>query len=261
MFNIAPENHPAYQTMFAYDKLRYRLMPYIYSLAGMVTQDDYTIMRGLVMDFGQDKNVLDINDQYMFGPSLLINPVCEYRARARKVYLPAKMTEWAELRSGRSLVRDSRTIDAGWYDFKTGKYFKGGQTIDAEAPLAEMPIFVKAGSILPFGPAIQYAAEKPADPIRVVVYTGANAQFKLYEDENINYNYEKGAFSTIRFTYDETTRSLTIGPRRGQFPGMLKTRTFEIVWVSQDKPAPLNVDAPAAQTVQYDGKEIVVKQP
>ena len=256
-----PSGHPAYQTMLAYDKLRYRLMPYIYSLAGMVTQDDYTIMRGLVMDFGSDTNVLNINDQYMFGPSLLINPVCEYKARTRKVYLPAKTTEWAEIRSGRSLVRDSRTIDAGWYEFKTGKYFKGGQTIDAEAPLSEMPIFVRAGSILLFGPALQYAAEKPADPIRLVVYTGANAQFKLYEDENVNYNYEKGAFSTIRFTYDETARLLTIGTRQGEFPGMLKTRTFEVVWVSVDKPATLNLDAPAAQIVQYDGKEIVVKQP
>jgi alpha-D-xyloside xylohydrolase len=260
MFNIAPNGHPAYETMVAYDKLRYRLMPYIYSLAGMVTQDDYTMMRGLVMDFGQDTNVFNINDQFMFGPSLLVNPVCEYKARTRKVYLPAKTVEWVEVEKNHSIVRDSRIIYTGWYDFKTGKYFKGGQTVDANAPLTEMPIFVKAGSIIPFGPAIQYAAEKPADPIRLVIYTGGDAQFKLYEDENVNYNYEKGAFSTISLNYDETTRSLTIGARQGQFPGMSQTRTFEIVWASRDKPAALNLDAVPAQSVRYDGKEIVVKQ-
>ncbi len=261
MFNIAPDDHPAYQTMVAYDQLRYRLMPYIYSLAGMVTQDDYTIMRGLVMDFGQDPNVFNINDQYMFGPSLLINPVSEYKARTRKVYLPAKTTEVAEIRKGQSFVRDTRTVDAGWYDFKTGRYFEGGQTIEASAPLRDMPIFVKAGSIIPCGPALQYAAEKPADPIRVIVYTGANAQFKLYEDENVNYNYEKGAFSVIPFHYDEATRSLTIGARRGAFPGMLKTRTFEIIWVGKDKPVALNLDAAPAQSVSYTGQEITVRRP
>jgi alpha-D-xyloside xylohydrolase len=261
MFYIAPDDHPAYQTMLAYDKLRYRLMPYIYSLAGMVTQDDYTIMRGLAMDFGLDSNVSNINDQFMFGPSLLINPVCEYKARMRKVYLPGKATEQVEVRKDRSVVRDGRMVYPGWYDFRTGVYFKGGVTIDANAPLSDMPIFVRAGSILPFGPDVQYAAEKPADPIRLVVYTGGDGQFKLYEDENVNYNYEKGAFSVIPLQYDDVSRSLTIGARQGQFPGMLKARTFEIVWVSRDKPAPLNLDAAPAQSVQYTGREVVVRQP
>jgi alpha-D-xyloside xylohydrolase len=240
MFNIAPDDHPAYQTMLAYDKLRYRLMPYIYSLAGMVTQDDYTIMRGLAMDFGKDRNVLGIGDQFMFGPALLINPVTEYKARTRKVYLPA---------------------GTGWYDLRSSKFLRGEQTVEAQAPYSDIPIYVKEGSILPFGPAIQYTGEKGADPIRLMVYTGANGRFKLYEDENVNYNYEKGTFSTIELTYDAGTRSLTIGARQGQFPGMLESRTFEIVWVGKGRLMTLDLDGPPAQTVRYDGKEIVVKQP
>jgi alpha-D-xyloside xylohydrolase len=241
MFNIAPENHPAYQAMLAYDKLRYRLMPYIYSMSGMVTQNDYTIMRGLAMDFGRDRNVYGVNDQFMFGPALLINPVCEYKARTRKVYLPGD------------------PVNSGWYELKTGRHFKGGQTVDAEAPLGDIPIFVKAGSIIPFGPAIQYAIEKKADPIRLMVYTGANGQFRLYEDEDVNYNYEKGIFSVIQFKYDESSRTLRIGAREGEFPGMLKTRTFEIVWMGKDKPAGLNLDAPPSQLVWYNGTVLTVK--
>ena len=239
MFNIAPDDHPAYQTMFAYDKLRYRLMPYIYSLTGMVTQNDYTIMRALVMDFGQDKKVLNIGDQFMFGPALLINPVTEYKARARRVYLPA---------------------GTGWYNLKTSRFFEGGQTIQADAPYADIPIFAKQGSIIPFGPEIQYSTEKSADPIRLFVYTGADGTFTLYEDQNVNYNYEKGAFSIIPFTYSEEAQSLTIGARRGEFAGMLKERTFEIVWISKDKPVGLDFEAAPAKMVRYDGSELVVKQ-
>jgi alpha-D-xyloside xylohydrolase len=260
MFNIAPDDlpavpsndrlfssagyfgqagHPAYQTMLAYDKLRYRLMPYIYSLAGMVTHNDYTIMRALVMDFGHDKKVLNIGDQFMFGPALLINPVTEYKARTRQVYLPA---------------------GAGWYELKTGRYLQGGQTIQADAPYTDIPIFVKEGSIIPFGPAIQYTTERTADPIRLFIYTGKDAAFTLYEDENVNYNYEKGAFSVIPFTYNEENQSLTIGARQGEFPGMLKERSFEIVWVNKDKPVGFDLEAVPAQTVRYDGSELVIKQ-
>jgi alpha-D-xyloside xylohydrolase len=237
MFNLAPDNHPAYQTMLAYDKLRYRLMPYIYSLAGMVTHDDYTIMRALVMDFGDDKNVRNIGDQFMFGPAFLINPVTEYKARSRKVYLPA---------------------GTGWYDFRTGRYYEGGRTVDADAPYTDMPIFVREGSIIPFGPAIQYTAEKPADHIRLVICTGKDAAFTLYEDENVNYNYEKGAYSEIAFVYNEAEKSLTIGARQGEFPGMLKSRTFDIVWIDKDKPASLLGAAPV-QAVRYNGKEVTIE--
>ncbi len=236
MFNIAPENHPAYQSMLRYDQLRYRLMPYLYSLAGMVTHNDYTIMRALVMDFGNDTNVLGINDQYMFGPALLINPVTEYKARTRQVYLPGK----------------------GWYELRTGKYFAGGQTIQADAPYSDIPVYVREGSILPFGPDIQYTAQKPADPIRVYVYTGGDATFSLYEDEGVNYSYEQGAFSTIPLTYDEKDHTLTIGARNGAFPGMLHQRTFEIVWIGRLRPSGIDFSAPADAVVHYSGIPLTV---
>jgi alpha-D-xyloside xylohydrolase len=238
MFNIAPDDHPAYQSMLAYDKLRYRLMPYIYSLTGMVTQTDYTIMRALVMDFSKDKNVLNIGDQFMFGPALLINPVTEYKARARSIYLP----------SG---------ID--WYDLKSGKHFKGGTSIQADAQYTDIPIFVRAGSILPCGPEIQYAAEKPADPIRLFVYTGSDGSFTLYEDENVNYNYEKGKFSTIPLSYNEKEHILNIGKRQGEFLGMLETRTFEIIWIGIQKPSGLDFQTKPDAIISYNGNKQSVR--
>jgi alpha-D-xyloside xylohydrolase len=239
MFNIAPENHPAYQSMLAYDKLRYRLMPYIYSLAGMVTHNDYTIMRALVMDFGQDPNVLNISNQFMFGPSLLVSPVTEYKARSRRVYLPA---------------------DTGWYELKTGRYFNGGRTIDANAPYTDIPIFVREGSIIPFGPDIQYTTEKPAQIIRLFVYTGKDAEFNIYEDEGVNYNYEKGSYSIIPLKYNETTKTLTIGIRKGKFAGMLKDRTFEIVWVGKESPIGLDFERTPDQSALYNGRELIIRR-
>jgi len=238
VYNIAPEGHPAYQSMLAYNKLRYRLMPYIYSLAGMVTQQDYTIMRGLVMDFENDKNVLAINDQFMFGPALLVNPVYEYKSRARSVYLPS---------------------GSDWYELNSGKYLTGGQTVIADAPYTEIPLYVKAGSILPCGPEIQYTSEKPADPIRLFVYTGSDGSFTLYEDENTNYNCEKGEFSLVTFSYSEKNKTLTVGPRQGSFAGMLMKRTFEIVFISSQKPSGLDfLSTPDAQ-VTYTGEQQSVK--
>ncbi len=238
MYEIAPATHPAYQSMLAYDKLRYRLMPYIYSLTGMVTQRDYTIMRALVMDFGLDRNVLGIADQFMFGPSMLINPVTEYKARTRYVYLP--------------------TGD-GWYNMHSGRYYTGGQTVKADAPYTDIPVFLKEGAILPCGPELQYTEEKPADPIRLFVCTGKDASFTLYEDENVNYNYEKGIFSTIQLTYREEDGVLTIGKREGIFPGMLKSRTFEIVWIAKHKPAALEFLSKPDATVTYDGSQRIIK--
>lgn len=238
MFNIAPDDHPAYQTMLAYDKLRYRLMPYIYSLAGMVTQNNYTIMRALIMDFGDDENVFNIGDQFMLGPSLLINPVTEYKVRSRTIYLPN---------------------GSGWYDLKSGKYFEGGKTIEADAPYTDIPLFVKEGSIIPCGPEIQYTDEKPADPIRLFVYTGSDGSFTLYEDENVNYNYEKGNFTNIPFTYNEKDQVLTIGYRLGEFPGMLKTRTFEIVWRGKHNPVGLDFKSKPDEEVTYNGSQQIIK--
>lgn len=237
IYNVAPDNHPAYQSMLAYDKLRYCLMPYIYSLSGMVTHDDYTIMRALVMDFNYDKKVLNINDQYMFGPAFLVNPVTEYKARKRDVYLPS---------------------GTGWYNFRTGRYFKGGQIIQADALYNEMPIFVKEGSIIPFGPDIQYTSEKQADSIRLFIYTGRDAFFNLYEDEGDNYNYENGFCSSITFKWEDNKKILTIEDRKGEFPGMLKGRVFDVVLVGENQAAGIE-NAPSTVTVFYSGKKISEK--
>ncbi len=237
IFNMAEETHPAYQSFLYYDKLRYRLMPYIYSLAGAAYHDDYTIMRGLVMDFAADTAVLNIGDQYMFGSSLLVNPVYEYKARSRSLYLPKC---------------------AGWYDLYSGKWYAGGQKMMAGAPYERMPVFVKAGSIIPFGPALQYTAEKPADTITLNIYAGTNASFNLYEDEGINYNYEKGAFSIIPILYNEATKKVTVGKREGGFNGMLQKRTFRINLITPGKTKQLDMDT-YDREILYDGKPIEVK--
>lgn len=237
VFNIAPESHPAYKSMVYYNKLRYRLMPYIYSLAGMTWFNDYTIMRALVMDFPNDTQVNNIGDQYMFGPSLMVAPVYQYQARNREVYFPA---------------------GTNWYDFYSGKSINGGQKQNIDAPYEQLPIFVKEGSIVPFGPEINYTGEKPADTITLYVYTGQNGQFNLYEDEAVNYNYEKGKYTNIPLLWDEATGKLTIGERQGQFDGMLIKRTFNIVWVTPEKPVAFNLGAQPAQSVIWEGQAVEV---
>ena len=237
VFNISPEGHPAYQSMVYYDKLRYYLMPYTYSLAGLTYFNDYTIMRAMVMDFGNDKNVESLGDQYMFGPSLLVAPVYKYKARTREVYLP---------------------VSCGWYDFYSGKFISGGRKIEAEAPYERMPLFVKEGSIIPVGPEIQYTDEKPADPLTLYVYTGRDCAFTLYEDEGTNYNYEKGACSTIKFSFKNSTGELTIGDRFGEFKGMLKSRTFNVVWISNDKPVAFDPQIVPVESVTYYGQKLTI---
>ena len=237
IWNIAPEGHPAYQSMVYYTRLRYRMMPYIYSLAGMTHFNDYTIMRALVMDFGKDKNVLDISDQFMFGPALMACPVYTYKARQRKVYFP-----------------DGN----GWYDFYTGKHITGGQTLTVDAPYEQIPLYVRSGAILPYGPDLQYTDEKTASEIILYVYTGQDGAFTLYEDENENYNYEKGQYSMIPFKYDEATRSLTIGKRQGEFSGMLKERTFRIVTVSPTQMQAFDPDA-SGKTITYNGGKQTIR--
>ena len=239
VWNIAPEDHPAYKAIVYYDKLRYRLMPYLYSMAGAVHFDDYTPMRALVMDFNGDSKVYDIKDQFMFGPALMACPVMKYGERHRSVYLPQQK---------------------GWYDLYTNKYYGGGQTIDVDAPYDRIPVFVPEGSILLFGPEMEWSDEKPADPITVYVYAGKDGSFTLYEDENTNYNYEKGLYSTITFKYDDASHSLTIGQRKGHFSGMLKNRKFNIVLrTPQTVDATLNPDSAKGKTVEYKGKKLVVK--
>jgi alpha-D-xyloside xylohydrolase len=190
------------------------------------------------MDFPNDTVASNLNDEYLFGPSLLINPVYTYKQRTKQVYLPK---------------------GAGWYELYKGEYFNGGQPINADAPYERMPVFVKAGSILPFGPELQYTSEKPADTITLYVYTGADGSFQLYEDEGTNYNYEKGAFSTIPITYNEATKTLTIGERKGTFNGMLQNRTFNVIWVTKDKKTGIDTQRSTDQTVNYSGRLVTVR--
>ncbi|MBR08670.1 MAG: alpha-xylosidase [Rickettsiales bacterium] len=236
VFNLAPETHPLYKSQLYYNKLRYQLMPYIYSLAGWTYTKDYTIMRGLAMDFAADKAVHNIGDQYLFGPSLMVCPVTEYEARSRSVYLPKS---------------------AGWYDVNTGEYLAGGQTIEADAPYERMPMYAKAGSILLNGPEIEYTDEKPADPITIMVFAGADASFDLYEDEGTNYDYEKGQYATIPISWDDAAQKLTIGDRSGSFDGMLESRTFRVIIVDKDHPNTID-DLSNYQEVSYDGKQIAL---
>ncbi|MEO7309138.1 MAG: TIM-barrel domain-containing protein [Chitinophagaceae bacterium] len=238
MYNISGEGEPAYKSMLYYDKMRYYLMPYIYSLAQKTYHENYTIMRGLPMDFGRDAAVKNIGDQYMFGPAFLINPVTDYKARTRSLYLPA---------------------GTGWYDFATGSYHAGGQRIVADAPYERMPIFICEGSIVPTGPELQYVAEKPATTITLFVYTGSDGSFKMYEDEGTNYNYEKGSFSTIPFNYNEANKTLTIGERAGSFNGMLQQRNFKIIWVNKNTPKPFDPNAKPDASVNYTGQKLSVK--
>jgi alpha-D-xyloside xylohydrolase len=239
VFNIAPASHPAYKSIVFYNKLRYQLMPYIYSLAGMTWLYDYTIMRGLSMDFYNDKDVSDIGDQYMFGPAMMVCPVYTCKARKREVYFPS---------------------GSGWYDFYSGRYFSGGEKRTVDAPYERIPLFVKEGSIIPAGSEIEYTSQKSADSISLYIYTGSDGTFILYEDENINYNYEKGAYIIIPFSYKESTGELTIGPQQGEYPGMLKDRTFFINWVTKDKPVGFPAHKTSLVKIRYSGqKEVVLK--
>ncbi|MBQ8656173.1 MAG: DUF5110 domain-containing protein [Prevotella sp.] len=238
IWNIVPDEHPAYKSFVYYDKLRYRLMPYLYSLAGWAHFRDYTLMRALVMDFNGDENVLNIGNQWMFGPALMACPVGYYKARNRSVYFPQQ---------------------TGWYDLYTGQHIDGGQTLVVDAPYECIPVYVREGAIIPFGPEMEWSDEKPAELINLYVYAGQNGEFQLYEDEGVNYNYEKGKYATINIQYDDATRTVTFAKRQGSFKGMLKQRQFNIVLVTKDNARALNLDTPEGKLVNYNGKELSVK--
>ena len=226
----------AQQILTSFDRLRYRLMPYIYSLAWKVTSEGYTPMRPLAMDFRTDVRAQNVGDQFLYGPALLVNPVTEQGATSRHLYLPK----------------------AKWYDFWTAHALEGGVAMDAAAPLDRIPLYVRAGSILPMGPDLQYSAEKAADPIELRVYAGANGNFTLYEDENDNYDYEKGIQAMIAIRWDNPSRTLTVGNRQGSFPGMLQSRTFQIVLVGEGHGVGIAPTPQADKVVLYSGKQISV---
>jgi len=405
IYQFGEPGYWAYDVQLKFDNLRYRLMPYIYSTAWMVTNNGYTMMRGLNFDFRNDKNVKNIADEYMFGPSFLVAPVteCMYNKDFADVKnqsnpIPAKVFTTPDRKPGlegtyyngknfeqkiltrvdtairfnwgtsnpqpgvdydnfsiewngfitapedgeyvfityaddgaklwvdnKQLVNDwtqhgsiylmgriklqankkypvklkyneiiggaaidllwitpsqlvenikiaaqydpaktkSRKVylpqSKGWYDFWTGKFYKGGQSVQKLSPIDIMPLYVKAGSIVPMGPFLQYAAEKPADPIELRIYRGADGNFELYEDENDNYNYEKGSYATITIKWKDSEKTLTIGKREGSFEGMISKRTFKIILVGENKGTGEKLTANPDRTVYYTGNEIKAK--
>jgi len=213
--------------------LRYRLLPYIYSEAWQVTKNGSTMMRPMVMDFNGDTAAVNRQFQYMFGKSILVAPVTEPGTTEWNVYLPKA---------------------DGWFDFWTGKHFAGGQTVKTDAPLDRIPLFVKAGSILPMGKIIQSSAEK-SDTLEIRVYKGADAKFDLYEDEGDNYNYEKGNYSVISFKWDDKRQTLTIGDKQGNYQGDLKKRIFNIVLVTENKGFGTNTNS-TGKKILYIGRQV-----
>lgn len=240
IWNIAPEDSPHYASMATHLRLRYRLMPYIYSLAGDMYHRDGTLMRGLAMDFPGDPTARAVEDQYLFGPSILVSPVTERGATSRPVHLPA---------------------GADWYDLHSGQRHAGGQTLTAEAPLERMPLFVRAGAIIPTGPAIAHSGESLNAPLTLNIWTGADGAFSLYEDDGLGYGYERGEFSRIPIAWDDEAGTLTLGERQGAFPGMARERTIHLRWIDGPGVNVTDFDADIEQTIVYDGSTSRIRRP
>jgi alpha-D-xyloside xylohydrolase len=246
IWRFGEPGEPFYDALVKSLQLRYRLIPYIYSLAGMVTQEDYTMMRALPFDFRSDPNTYEIGDQFMFGPSLLVNPVTQ----------PMYYTAQSNLLDG---MDKSRSVylpkGADWYDFWTGQRYIGGQTLCADAPLGILPLYVRSGSILPIGPDITYADEQPNARLDLQIYSGQSGNFILYDDEGDNHNYEEGHFATINLSWDDAARRLTIHERQGSYPGIPDSREFRIVMGDSPYNRPVS-DGSSFRIALYEGREI-----
>jgi len=242
-----------YDAIEKYINLRYLLLPYIYSTSWDVSANNSSFMRALVMDFANDKDALDINDEYMFGKAILVNPVTTamYVNKANG----GNLEDFGQIKT-KSVYLPKGTK---WIDFWTGESFQGGTKVDKATPIDIMPLFVKAGSIVPFGPKVQYATEKKWDNLAIRVYPGADGSFTLYEDENDNYNYEKGQYSTIVFNWNDKKQQLTIDDRKGSFTGMLTERTFNVVVVGKGKGVGMETGGAVDKRVVYNGKKVIVK--
>ena len=225
-----------YPALLAFDRLRYRLLPYVYSLAWKVASEDYTIQRPLVMDFREDRGTWEIGDEFLFGPAILVSPVTKEHATERSVYLP---------------------YGTAWYDFWTGERLPGGAEVVAAAPIERIPLHVRAGSIVPLGPEVEYAGQA-ADPIELRIYPGADGDFTLYEDEGDSYRYEQGAHATIALHWDDAARTLTAGARKGSYSGMAAGHTFNVVVVAKGHGTSGGVTAAPDKAIHYAGTEIVV---
>ncbi len=257
IYQFGKKGDKIYDAIEKYIRLRYNLLPYIYSTSWDVTANQSSMMRALMMDFVKDKQVLDINNQYMFGKSILVCPVTE--PMYSKISVHGKDTTRIEDFSTTKNENVYLPKGTEWIDFWTGKKYPGGQTVKKETPVDIIPLYLKAGSILPIGPNVQYATEKKWDNLEIRIYPGAHGEFTLYEDENDNYNYEKGAYSTITFTWDNMKKVLIIGDRKGEFPGMLSERKFKIVLVDKNKGTGIDLAQKYDKEVIYTGLEKLIK--
>ena len=259
IWQFGKKGEPVYDAIEKMIRLRYRLIPYLYSTAWQVTSNNESYLRPLFSDFAADKKVWDMTDEFMFGRSILACPILDPQYTEEKIIRTNAMTGWDR----QSAVDNSQlTVDftvkktamkylpkgTDWYDFSTDKRYKGGQMVKLTTSLQDVPMFVRAGSIVPLGPVMQYVGEKTWDNLEIRVYPGADGQFTLYEDEGDSYNYEKGVYSTITFQWNDRTRTLTIGARQGSYPGMLQKRQFTLV-----------LPDGTTKTISYDGTEVVVK--
>jgi len=251
LYYYGEAGEPVYDALLGAVKMRYSLLPYIYSLAHDVNANNGTYQRALMMDFKADRNVWNIGNEFMFGRSLLVAPVLEAK------YTPERAMSKSRAQIGDvdfTAPKSTKVyLPAGtnWYDFETLKMYEGGKEIEREVNISSIPLFVKAGSILPIGPDVQYSTEKPWDDLEILVYAGADGKFTLYEDEFDNYNYEKGAYSTIDFTYNNKSRQFTVEARKGEFDGMIKERTFRVVLIK-------NGNRYDAKTIKYNGKRVKI---
>ncbi|MDB5029384.1 TIM-barrel domain-containing protein [Mucilaginibacter sp.] len=252
IFQFGAKGSWAYDAQEKFINLRYRLLPYNYSNAWQITAHQSTMMRALVMDFPKDEKVFDINNEYMFGKAFLVAPVTDslYVSRATG----NAVTDFGTVKTQHVYLPKGST----WTDFWTGETYTGGNIIASKVPIDQIPLFVKAGSIIPFGPFQQYTSEKKADKLEIRIYPGANGTFTLYEDENDNYNYESGVYSTIDFKWNNQTKTLTIDNRKGTFPDMLKDRVFNLVLVNKTSGTGLAIGK-TIKTIRYSGAQIQTK--
>jgi alpha-D-xyloside xylohydrolase len=231
MSNTEPWNYgeEAHRIITDCIRERYQLMPYIYSYAAKVTHEGGTLMRPLVFDFADDPEALDQECEYMFGESLLVNPVTEAGQTSWTTYLPIN--------------------EGGWWDFRSGEHYDGGQRISTKVDKSLIPVFARGGSIIPLGMPVQSTNESQLDSITLLIYPGRDVHFRLYEDEELNYNYERGKYSVIDFFWNDSSGTLTIGKRKGGYRGMLKKRTFILRYVDGKE-----------RCVDYSGKEIRISR-
>jgi len=251
LYYYGKAGEPVYDALLGAIKLRYSLLPYIYSLAHDVTANNGTYQRALIMDFRDDHNVWTMGNEFMFGRELLVAPVLEAKYTPERAMSKSRArienVDFLEIKTTKVYL----PAGARWYDYETLEMFEGGQEIERKVNIKSIPLYVKAGSIIPIGPDVQYSTEKPWDDLEIRVFAGADGKFCLYEDEFDNYNYEKGAFTTIDFTYNNKSRQLTIGARNGSYDGMIQNRKFRITVIKDGHKSEV-------KTVTYTGKKISV---